>query len=102
MPAKRSLDYEQTPKKKRKYEDGQFEDAVDDVTKTPSRRKTEKTVTSPGGCSDTSVDSMSSDAQDLPEPLELPSFTQSVRCALRDGECDSSVWNMVSKVGYPN
>ena len=30
------------------------------------------------------------------EPIELPPFTPTIKCALRDGDCNSTIWNMVS------
>ena len=100
-PAKRSLEYEMKTPKKQKYEPGQFDDVPDVEEEENTSRTTSVSAKSPGylakspgSLSDTSVDSMAS--TELPEPLELPSFTPAVRGALRDGECDGSVWNMVS------
>lgn len=49
---------------------------------------------SPSTKSDYSSDSSSSFEQG--EPLELPPFTSTVKCALRDGDCNTTVWNMVN------
>ena len=40
------------------------------------------------------ISSLSS--SDSVEPIELPPFTLTVKCALRDGDCNSTIWNMVS------
>ena len=54
-------------------------------------------ISSPGAMSDSSVDSLCSiEGRD---PLELPVFTPTVKCALRDGDCNPTIWNMVRILG---
>lgn len=105
--AKRSLELPTsmtTPNKSRRVVDGQFDDAEETIEgfrldRTPSTKGQIGTSSSksPGSFSNSSVDSMESDG---PEPLELPSFTPSVKCALREATCEDGVWNMVSACVY--
>lgn len=101
--AKRSLDISitSTPTKRRtlEREEGQFDDAEITEFKLESPPSNKRPAISaysksPGSLSNSSVDSMASDGG--PEPLELPSFTPAVKCALRENSCDESIWNMVS------
>ena len=49
-------------------------------------------MVSPGNMSDVSSPSSCKSVK----PIELPPFTPMVICALRDGDCNSTIWNMVS------
>lgn len=55
-------------------------------------------LSSPGAMSDSSVDSLCS--TEGREQLELPVFTPTVKCALRDGDCNQTIWNMVRILGW--
>ena len=67
------------------------------VQDTPPQKKKiklkvfDKEVASPGNRSD-----ISSSSCDSVDPIELPQFTPTVKCALMDGDCNSTIWNMVS------
>ena len=62
------------------------------VPETPPQEKIKVEMTSPGNMSDV----LSPSSCESVKPIELPPFTPTVKCALRDGDCNSTIWNMVS------
>ena len=88
--AKRSLDLEMTFEPRQKK--------TDDFV-TPPSKKSRFSLTDSGSASPSTKSGYSSDSNSSSEQmelLELPPFTSTIKCALRDGDCNTSVWNMVN------
>ena len=69
---------------------------MDKMMSTPPSKKIkrENSTDSLFGMPSSSYKSESSDSE-LLEPIKLPPFTPTVKIALRDGDCNESVWKMV-------
>ena len=67
------------------------------VQDTPPQKKIKVETASPGSMSNV----LSSSCESV-DPIELLPFTPMVKCALRDGDCNSTIWNMVSTLLHVN
>ena len=68
------------------------------VKDTPPQKKIKVEMASPGSMSNV----LSPSSCESVDPIELLPFTPMVKCALRDGDCNSTIQNMVSALLHVN